>query len=335
MSLAIGIIVGTAVSLVVTRVVELAARRRRLFDIPNERSSHGVPTPRLGGIGIIAGTVAALAASGALADSRVFIVLLGAILVAGIGLLDDVRDTSVVAKLAAQVAAATGAVFLLDPVVATGAPGSVLTSLPVWASWLIAIVWIVAICNVVNFMDGTDGLVAAYVSAVAIALALILSASPLFLALAGGCLGFLVWNRAHASIFMGDSGSQFIGFVLGAGLLVRGETAPLLLGILVLAPLLFDTTLTLLRRMASGRNVFQAHREHLYQQIADRWSHAAVSVVYAGAGVVCGLAAYASTDGLQLISLALVAAVLAAIFFLSVQSRVPDTSTVARGRRYS
>jgi UDP-N-acetylmuramyl pentapeptide phosphotransferase/UDP-N-acetylglucosamine-1-phosphate transferase len=324
-------VAGFAVSLIVTRIVELAARRRRLLDTPNDRSSHEIPVPRLGGVGIIAGTLTSLAASRAFGDSRVAIVFLGASLVAAIGLLDDVRRTSVAVKLAAQIAAATVTVILLDPDVAVGWPFASMTTLPAWASWLVATLWIVAICNVVNFMDGTDGLVAAYVSVAALALGLLLGASPLFGAVAAGCLGFLVWNRAPASIFMGDTGSQFIGFMVGAGLLVQRVSAPLLLGILVLAPLLFDTMLTLVRRAATGRNVLQAHREHLYQRIADRWGHAAVSVVYAAAGILSALAAFAYANGLRLIALAIVAAALAVIFLVSVRSQDPGPNTVVLG----
>lgn len=284
MNLLIATAMGVAVSLVVTRIVELAARRRRLLDIPNERSSHDTPTPRLGGLGIIAGTVTALALSGAIADPRVASVLVGAAFAAAVGLIDDVSPISVRNKLAGQIAPAIGVVILLNPALAI---------LPQWASWAVAVAWIVAVCNVVNFMDGTDGLVAAYVSVVGMALGLFMGGSPLFVALAAGCLGFLAWNRAPASIFMGDTGSQFIGFMLGAGLLVWDGGAPLLLGVMILAPLLADTTLTLLRRIVAGRDVFAAHREHLYQRLADRWGHAVVSVAYASAGALCAAAAYA------------------------------------------
>ena len=323
MSLATGVLAGLAVSLIATRIVELAARRRQLFDVPNKRSSHEVPTPRLGGIGIIAGTVAAMAASGGFADSRASIVLLGGAFVAGVGLVDDLKGTSVTAKLAGQIAGATGTVFLLNPVLAVGAEHVTMTTQPSPVAWVIVIAWIVAICNVVNFMDGTDGLVAGYASVAAISLGFFLGASPLFGALGAGCLGFLVWNRSPASIFMGDSGSQFIGFVLGAGLMARGEAATLPVGILVLAPLLFDTTLTLLRRVAAGRSVLEAHREHLYQKIADRWGQRAAAMLYTGAGAVCAVAAYAYINGLTFPAIALGTAVLAVI--LGAYFRSSDT----------
>lgn len=332
MNIAIAVVIGLAVSLIVTRIVELAARRRRLLDIPNDRSSHDEPTPRLGGLGIIAGTLATLVVSGTIADLRILVVLLGATFVAAVGLLDDVRHISVKAKLAGQIAPAIGAVILLDPLVAIDVPGATVMTLPQWASWLVGVASVVVICNVVNFMDGTDGLVASYVSIAGVALGLFLGASPLFIALAAGCLGFLVWNRAPASIFMGDTGSQFIGFMLGAGLLVQEATASLLMGLLVLAPLLFDTTLTMTRRIVGGRSIVQAHREHLYQRIAVRWGHGIVSIVYAAAAVLCALAAYAYADlGFELLPFAIVAPTLTAIFIVSVRSGVPDASTVARG----
>lgn len=323
MSLATGFLAGLAVSLIATRIVELVARRRQLFDVPNKRSSHDVPTPRLGGIGIIAGTVAAMTASGSFGDSRASIILLGAAFVAGIGLVDDLRGTSVTVKLAWQIAGAAGTVILLAPVLAIGAPHVTMTTLPTPVAWVIVIAWIVAICNVVNFMDGTDGLVAGYASVAAISLGLFLGASPLFGALGAGCLGFLVWNRTPASIFMGDSGSQFIGFVLGAGLMAEAKAEALPVGILVLAPLLFDTTLTLVRRIVAGRSVVEAHREHLYQRIADRWGQHAAAMLYTGSGAICAVAAYAYVNGLLLLAMALVVAVLAVI--LGVYRRSNDS----------
>lgn len=321
MNLATGALAGLAVALVATRIVELVARRRQLLDFPNERSSHEIPTPRLGGVAIVAGTLAGMAVSGTFADSRASTIVLGASFVAAVGLVDDLRSTSVAAKLVAQIAAATGIVILLDPVVVVGAQDVVMITMRGPASWLMAIVWIVAICNVVNFMDGTDGIVAAYASVAAVTLGFVLGASSLFGALGAACLGFLIWNRAPASIFMGDTGSQFIGFTLGAGVLARAETTPLVVGSLVLAPMLFDTTLTLMRRVAAGGSVVQPHREHLYQTIADRWGHDAVAVLYAGAGVICGLAAYAYDRGLGLVAVALVPAVLVVLYRLYVLAR--------------
>jgi UDP-N-acetylmuramyl pentapeptide phosphotransferase/UDP-N-acetylglucosamine-1-phosphate transferase len=118
---------------------------------------------------------------------------------------------------------------------------------------------------------------------------------------------------------MGDSGSQYLGFLFGAGVLVTPH-GPVPWGLILLAPLLFDVALTLLRRSARGARVLEPHREHLYQRLSDRWGHARVALVYGVAMVVTGAGAhlYASTSvALQLVAVLLVTAVLASLWRLA------------------
>jgi UDP-GlcNAc:undecaprenyl-phosphate GlcNAc-1-phosphate transferase len=157
-------------------------------------------------------------------------------------------------------------------------------------------VWLTAIANAVNFMDGSDGLIGSL--SVAMALAGIWLVTPgagaLLLVVAASALGFLVWNHAPASIFMGDVGSQFLGLLIGGTLLLQLEHRVAVVPVvLLMSPLLFDTGYTLLWRARAGRNLFAAHREHLYQRlISSGVSHRAVAAGYALAVGVAGVIAH-------------------------------------------
>lgn len=317
MSLAIATVAGVVVTVAVTRLVEVSARRRDVVDTPSERSSHVVPTPRLGGIGIMAGVAATLLLSGGLSDSRIVIIVLGSTTLGLIGLIDDLRHIPVAVKLGGQVLPATIVVLLLSPLLSVNLPGTDAVLLPYWLSSILAIFWIVTVCNVINFMDGIDGLAAscAAIGAMAIGVA---GGTPVsaFVAVAAASLGFLVWNWPRASIFMGDSGSQFLGFMLGAGAIAAEPNNVVAYGPVLVAPLLFDVALTLVRRMARGRNIFAAHREHLYQRLAAAWGHGRVALTYAGATLICAVAAvlYATSDPfLGYVALGLVAVTFVAL----------------------
>jgi UDP-N-acetylmuramyl pentapeptide phosphotransferase/UDP-N-acetylglucosamine-1-phosphate transferase len=167
------------------------------------------------------------------------------------------------------------------------------------------VLWIVALSNAFNFMDGIDG----FIGGVAIVDALFLVAltGEAFLpALIGASAGFLVWNINPASIFLGDAGSYFLGFGLAAAALYapvpESGWTPLgfVAGVLVFTPLLFDTAFTLARRLrtGAGKNIFSAHREHIYQRITPSPAmHRRTSNLYYGASVVAGFAALLVVGG--------------------------------------
>lgn len=309
-------IVATLLTAVSTKLVEIAARRHGTLDRPNERSSHSVPTPRLGGIGIMVGATVATVIAGGLEDGRVLLVLLGAVALGVVGTVDDLHGIPAMRKLAAQTATATVVVVLVAPPLTVMLPGAELNLEGVVAS-LAAIAWIVLTCNVVNFMDGTDGLVAISLLVATLAAAIVGGPTAVLLAGVGGaCLGFLAWNRPPASIFMGDSGSQYLGFLVGGGvLLVPGGVVPF--GLIVLAPLIFDVILTMARRSVRGARLTEAHREHLYQQLADAWGHGGVAALFGAATFASALAAHAYVVGqipakvAAIVFVALVLAVLA------------------------
>lgn len=266
---------------------------RNLLDVPNLRSSHEVPTPRLGGVAIILGTwvgFAFLRAEGA------WPLLVAATLIGAVGLADDLANLHFGTKAAAQALVASGLVLLYPPQVVSEANAA-------WGivAFAFGVFWIVTLSNAFNFMDGIDG----FIGGVALVNVLFLAAlageaGALLPALAGATAGFLIWNINPASIFLGDSGAYFLGFGLAAVALyapVPGNGwTPLrfVACALVFTPLLFDTAYTLVRRLlrGAGKNIFSAHREHIYQRITPTTGmHRRTSNLYYWASGVAGFAA--------------------------------------------
>ena len=294
-------VVGGGVALLVAgSLVPLLVRfavGRNLLDVPNIRSSHEVPTPRLGGVAIILG---AWAGAWVLRPEGAWPLLVVATLIGLVGLVDDLGNLHFGTKAAAQAALAAGLILFHPPPLLSEAPG--LLKLAVFA---VGVFWIVALTNAFNFMDGIDG----FTGGVALVNMLFLAAfvgemNVVFAALAGATAGFLVWNVSPASIFIGDSGAYFLGFGLAAFALYApvpdSGWTPLVFvaGALVFTPYLFDTSYTLLRRLRAGKNVFSAHREHLYQRITPASSmHRRTSNLYYGLNVVAGFAALLVVSG--------------------------------------
>ncbi len=229
-----------------------------IIDIPNERSSHSVPVPRTGGLGLMAAAAVTwvLFSPGSYAETVVAAGLLSAV-----SFLDDARGLSVRARLLVQ-----GSVAALFLALAYQGPWFLL--LPA----LLAIVWMI---NLYNFMDGSDGLaggmsiagfgtyaVAAYGGG-------LMELSALAAALTGAAAGFLIWNFHKARIFMGDSGSVPLGFLAAAlGLLGWQEGVwPMWFPVLVFSPFIADASVTLVKRYLRGERLSQAHRSHYYQRV--------------------------------------------------------------------
>jgi UDP-N-acetylmuramyl pentapeptide phosphotransferase/UDP-N-acetylglucosamine-1-phosphate transferase len=297
---------GGAAFLVAGALVPLLVRfavGRSLLDVPNLRSSHEVPTPRLGGVAIFAGTLAGvvLLTVGGLREA--WPLLVAAALMWGVGLVDDLGSLHFGVKAAAQTLLASGLLLLSPPEVLAGASGAVKVLV-----FAVGVFWIVALCNAFNFMDGIDGFTGG------IALVNILFLAPLagdagaFLpALAGATAGFLIWNIHPASIFVGDSGAYFLGFCLAEVALyapapAEGGWTPLGFAAcaVIFTPYLFDTGYTIFRRLrkGAGKNIFLAHREHIYQRITPTTAmHRRTSNLYYGASVVAGFAALLVSGG--------------------------------------
>ena len=294
----------TAATWLVSRVVT----RVGVLDRPNVRSSHAAPTPTAGGLGLIAGLwagvgVAAVYGCEGGGEWRPFV---ASSLILLVLVLDEIRPMGRLTKLAAQSAAA--AVPLLYGLALDRLQLPYLAEIELGVmAYPITFVWLVAVQNVFNFMDGIDGiagleafLVAGLIYLVARTQAPGFTAVPL--ACAGASAGFLVWNLPKSRVFMGDVGSHLLGIVTGtAALVLHQEGVPFFAVPLAMGVFLFDTAYTLARRTLRGENITKAHRFHLYQRLnATGWSHGRVDAVYGGLTILfCGSAyLYATGSGI-------------------------------------
>jgi UDP-N-acetylmuramyl pentapeptide phosphotransferase/UDP-N-acetylglucosamine-1-phosphate transferase len=289
-----GIFVAAAVgSSVLVYAIRRFAQSLRLVDIPNERSMHGKPIPRGGGAAIVVVGLLGLAAGAGFGLGPQLPAfagyLAGALLLAAVGLRDDVRSLPFGPRLAAQFVAAG----LMVGCLALPGPGQVGPFGLGALGWLVvaaAILWTVGFSNAYNFMDGIDGLAATHgvVAGLGWALLAFVANEPwlalLSLLVAAGYGGFLVHNWPPARIFMGDVGSIVLGFTFAFILLAAARRMPVLAvaGVLLHWPFIFDTGFTLLRRLSRRENIFRAHRSHLYQRLVlAGWGPAAVTTLYA------------------------------------------------------
>jgi UDP-N-acetylmuramyl pentapeptide phosphotransferase/UDP-N-acetylglucosamine-1-phosphate transferase len=299
------------VALVLEPALVRFAIGRNLLDVPNARSSHEVPTPRLGGLAVIAGVWAA-----APFISETFLFLAAATLAGLVGVLDDFVDLPFWLKAAGQATVAFILLFLVPPPISLAAG-------PLWpVALLFGVVWVVALVNAYNFMDGIDGIAGGTAILNALFLATLVGTTGLracLAVLAAAVAGFLAWNISPARIFLGDSGSHFVGFFLGAVALYTepvgepgspyGPYLAFLVAAAIFTPFLFDTAFTLVRRATARKNIFAAHREHVYQRITpDPASHRQVSIVYFAFSALAGIAAVLASGGT--LSLLLLAGIL-------------------------
>jgi UDP-GlcNAc:undecaprenyl-phosphate GlcNAc-1-phosphate transferase len=273
-----------------TPVAQRIAPFLGIMDKPNPRKIHGQPMPRLGGAAIYVATIAALLILGRQQEVTQFIgILIGATIVSFCGLWDDRRSLSPLLKLFAQTAAA---LILYS----TGVSISILPH-PL-LNFGATILWVVGITNAFNLLDNMDGL-SGGVSAVAALFFLVLAITSqqvlvgsLAAALLGACVGFLLYNFNPASIFMGDSGSLFIGFMLAAlGIKLRFPDHPTtitwIIPILVLGVPIFDTTLVTVSRLLRGKNPLSTPgQDHLSHRLVARGltHREAVLLIY----LICG-----------------------------------------------
>lgn len=332
--LAVGF-VGAVVTYLVTPMVLDLSKRIGAVDQPNDRKVHAVPTPTLGGGALFAGFLAALAIAATLAPFRgsfrpllvwpspeVVAIVVGAAIIFVLGVVDDMKGLQAPVKLSGQLLAA-GFVFLSGvrleyfrvPLRGVGA-----LSMSPDVSALATIAWIVVIVNAVNLMDGLDGL-AAGVTAIAAGAFFVYTyqlnqqgligpeptAALLSAATVGVTVGFLKYNFNPAKIFMGDSGSMTLGFLLATATVAGvGRSAtqtpseisaafvfylPLVIPLIVLAIPILDTALAIIRRARKGRHVFHADKEHLHHRLLEigHGHKQAVLIMYAWTAVIAGM----------------------------------------------
>ena len=258
----------------------LLAKVTFAMDVPNHRSLHLVPTPRSGGIAIISGMLLGgalwlgIGDADGMAEPRLAWALAAAGVMGLAGMLDDLRPMSASAKIAFQLLAAGMAVWSGVVVEEVGLPGGGRLELGVWGA-VLSVLWLLVCTNAVNFLDGADGLLAktllpGFFGIGGLGLVMGLPHVGGLALLAGAALwGFYVMNRPPARIFMGDSGSQFLGMLVGCLTIIAAPPVEARFSLLVIPlaflPVLFDACFTVARRALALQPIWRAHRTHLFQ----------------------------------------------------------------------
>lgn len=261
-------------SWVLTLILRRYALAKSLMDVPNERSSHFVPTPRGGGVAIVLtflATLPILTMLGLLNSPLMYGLLGGGGLVAVLGFADDHGHIAARWRLLGHFMAAAWALFWLDGMAPVSFFG-IGIDLGVTGT-LLALIYLVWMLNLYNFMDGIDGLASAEAICACLGSCLVYGVTGHFdlmwvvLALSAAVVGFLCWNFPPARIFMGDAGSGFLGLILGVISLHAAWASPELFWswVILLGVFVVDATWTLGRRLLNGDKVYEAHRSHAYQ----------------------------------------------------------------------
>jgi UDP-GlcNAc:undecaprenyl-phosphate/decaprenyl-phosphate GlcNAc-1-phosphate transferase len=278
---------GTALagSLVATYAVRERARRSQLFDGCEERKVHRGEIPRLGGVGVFVASALGLSAAFALYGADVLgswrtglpIILGGAAAVHFLGLFDDLYDIRARYKLLAQVVIALCVYFAGVRVTTISLPFFGITPLSPGVGLLFTVLWLVGITNAFNLIDGLDGLASGAAMFALTTMFVVASingqdgAALVTIILAGATLGFLVYNFPPASIFLGDSGSLFLGFMLaGVGLLSSQKSQTVVavaIPVVSLGLPVLDTGISILRRFLRGQPIFSPDRGHIHHRL--------------------------------------------------------------------
>ena len=315
------LLVSAAVTFVAAPFVRHFMLRRGVVDVPNQRSSHSVPTPRGGGLACVFGVVVALVVAQVLSHPVPWALIGGAVILAAVGFADDQGGLSAFFRLAAQVAV-----------------GAVMGHFVGGGWWFLVAMLVVPVSvNGINFMDGINGITSLNVGAWGLT-ALIVGSSHNLVGVqvigavtAGAALGFLPWNAPNAKLFLGDVGSYLLGGLVAAGILLgAAQGAPISL---LLAPLLLyvvDTGTVLAKRLVRGDPLFEAHREHVYQRLVSDAGlpHIVVAILVVGLGVAVTLAwAFLGIPLALAVTVTVVGAYLAspAALARSVRSRRPSS----------
>ncbi len=265
-------------------------------DVPENRSNHKAITPTAGGVGIVAGLGGLI-----LILPQFFVptflspdwplILTSMWAIGLLGLIDDVFPIPAVLKFCLMIVVAGMAVRVVGPVTVLpyAAEGF---AIPYWAGFAGSLLWIFAVTNAVNFIDGSNGLMAMIMMLASLGLAVVAAvigapqAMLIPLGLAAGLAGFLPYNlRGKALIFSGDVGSLFTGFSFALAVLMlcreKPDAMPVFIGPVLILPLLTDVLLTMLRRAKHGENLLAPHRKHIYQRlITHGHGHVAIAIYY-------------------------------------------------------
>ena len=306
------ILLGLVASWIMTGGARRFALKTDLLDHPNDRSSHAIPTPRGGGIAIVVSftvLVAALFSIGRIPPSFAAALLAGGLAIAVVGYLDDRLSLPARWRFLVHLAAAAWILACMH-----GIPPVPIFGFSVDLGWFglgLAALYVVWMVNLCNFMDGIDGIASLEAISVSLGGALcwwLASDTPLWFipVLFAACVaGFLIWNYPPAKIFMGDSGSGFIGFVLALLSLWTAQDTPRVFWcwFILLGGFMVDATTTLVRRVRRGERFNEAHRSHAYQYAARRHrSHERVTIAFGAINLlwllpIALLVAWGTVDG--------------------------------------
>ena len=274
------LVIGLAASWLLTAMVRRYALHSQLLDLPNERSSHTVPTPRGGGVAIVVSFLVLAFVMGLLGliEQRLMVAAIGGgAMVAMLGLADDHSSLPARWRILGHAAAAVWVLWWMDRIPQVPLVG-LLVDLS-YAGPLLCGLYLVWMVNLFNFMDGIDGIASVEAITVALGGALLwwlggAGSGALLALLFSACVGgFLVWNFPPARIFMGDAGSGFLGLIVALLSLWCGQATPALFWswFILVGCFMVDATTTLLRRTARGEKVYEAHRSHAYQYAARKF----------------------------------------------------------------
>jgi len=288
--------------LALTPAVRTLATRLRFLDYPNRAKAHRRPTPLMGGLAVAIASLAAAASALALIrcpySARIVGFMSGGLIVVVLGLADDANGMRPRVKLMGQAAAAT--VMLLSGGI-DGIP------LPAPLAFMFALLWMVGLMNAFNFLDNMDGITSGLASIASFGIFTLalghghVNTAIAAISVAGGALGFLRYNFSPASIFLGDAGSLFLGYVVG-GLSLRAvsyagaDPTALLIPVLMLGYPIFDATLVTVGRLSEGRDVAQGGTDHSSHRLARMGLSArqTASTIYTISGLLTGTAVYLS-----------------------------------------
>lgn len=270
-----------------TGLVRHLALKGKVMDIPGPRSSHKIPTPRGGGLAIVVCSLflgAYFYFSGLVQFGFIMSITIGGVIIAAIGLIDDIREVSPWLRLIIHFCAAGIGMFFMKYY--GGITHFIFPPDMPWLDLFFSLFIWVWLINLYNFMDGIDGIAATEAICVFLAASLILffkgdSFSYLLIMFAASCSGFILWNLPPARIFMGDVGSGFLGYVMGALVIFGNGSGKLNIWVwlILLGVFLVDSTFTLIRRILKGEKWYGAHCSHTYQRASRIWkSHGTITL---------------------------------------------------------
>ncbi|MBZ9606394.1 undecaprenyl/decaprenyl-phosphate alpha-N-acetylglucosaminyl 1-phosphate transferase [Clostridium estertheticum] len=298
-------IITALISFIITPLVKKLAIKVNAIDIPkDERRVHNKPIPVMGGLAIyIAFVIGTILYNGILTTSQIGIIIGATIIVIG-GIIDDIKDLSPKYKVLIQVIAAI--CLLVSGIRISTVTNPFREFYPYlsigWVYIPVTIIWIVGVTNAFNLIDGLDGLAAgiAFISSVTLMIVSLLNgrleAAFLTAVLSGAVLGFIPYNFNPASIFMGDTGSQLLGFLLAAisieGAIKSATSFVIAVPILAFGLPIYDTLFAMIRRKVNGKSMMQADKGHLHHRLLDMGlsQKQAVIIMYFISAVLGGIA---------------------------------------------